>query len=96
MNIWFIIAIVASAVAVLMAIAILFGRGDWLGTIAYRLDLESYNIQRLRVVDALSIIVLVAYVWLSHLLHLKSLYVVLGFLVLGIIKSLVERTWARR
>ena len=71
MNIWLIISGGASLVVVLMCVAILLGRGDWL---VYELrsdDRDKFNLARLRVVTAVD--------WISFICILL-IAVIVGFI----------------
>ena len=58
MNGWIILSIVASIAVVLMCVAILLGRGDWLVYELRSEERQKYHIMRLRVVTSISYLLL--------------------------------------
>lgn len=96
MNIWLIISGVASLVVVLMCVAILLGRGDWMiSAIAFDNDSEKYDIKRLRIVSAVMPLVLLLFAWLDVWLEFSKTASIVIILAIGICGGLLDRFWAR-
>lgn len=96
MSIWLIISGVASLVVVLMCVAILLGRGDWMiSAIAYNDDGEKYDIKRLRIVSAVMPLVLLLVAWLDVWLEFSMIASIVIILAIGICGGLLDRFWAR-
>ena len=96
MNIWIIISGVASLVVVLMCVAILLGRGDWMiSAIAFNDDGEKYDIKRLRIVSAVMPLVLLLFAWLDVWLEFSMIASIVIILAIGICGGLLDRFWAR-
>lgn len=96
MNIWLIISGVASLVVVLMCVAILLGRGDWL---VYELrgdDRDKFNLARLRVVIAVEYLLMVLFVWVSHIFDFKDWISLVGIVLIAILAGLMKSRWAMR
>lgn len=96
MNIWLIISGVASLVVVLMCVAILLGRGDWL---VYELrgdDRDKFNLARLRVVIAVEYLLMVLLVWVSHIFDFKDWISLVGIVLIAILAGLMKSRWAMR
>ena len=96
MNIWLIISGVASVVVVLMCVAILLGRGDWMiSAIAFNEDSEKYDIKRLRIVSAVMPLVLLLFAWLDVWLEFSKTASIVIILAIGICGGVLDRFWAR-
>ena len=96
MSIWLIISGVASLVVVLMCVAILLGRGDWMiSAIAFNDDGEKYDIKRLRIVSAVMPLVLLLFAWLDVWLEFSMIASIVIILAIGICGGLLDRFWAR-
>lgn len=96
MSIWLIISSVASLVVVLMCVAILLGRGDWMiSAIAFNDDGEKYDIKRLRIVSAVMPLVLLLFAWLDVWLEFSMIASIVIILAIGICGGLLDRFWAR-
>ena len=96
MNIWLIISGVASLVVVLMCVAILLGRGDWMiSAIAFNEDGEKYDIKRVRIVSAVMPLVLLLFAWLDVWLEFSKTVSIVIILAIGICGGLLDRFWAR-
>ena len=96
MNIWLIISGVASLVVVLMCVAILLGRGDWMiSAIAFNDDGEKYDIKRLRIVSAVMPLVLLLFAWLDVWLEFSKTASIVIILAIGICGGVLDRFWAR-
>lgn len=96
MNIWLIISGVASLVVVLMCVAILLGRGDWL---VYELrgdDRDKFNLARLRVVIVIEYLLMVLLVWVSHIFDFKDWISLVGIVLIAILAGLMKSRWAMR
>lgn len=96
MNIWFIISGVASLVVVLMCVAIMLGRGDWL---VYELrgdDRDKFNLARLRVVIAVEYLLMVLLVWVQHIFDFKDWISLVGIVLIAILAGLMKSRWAMR
>lgn len=96
MNIWLIISGVASLAVVLMCVAILLGRGDWL---VYELrgdDRDKFNLARLRVVIAVEYLLMVLLVWVSHIFDFKDWISLVGIVLIAILAGLMKSRWAMR
>ena len=96
MNIWLIISGVASLVVVLMCVAILLGRGDWL---VYELrgdDRDKFNLARLRVVIAVEYLLMLLLVWVSHIFDFKDWISLVGIVLIAILAGLMKSRWAMR
>ena len=96
MSIWLIISGVASLVVVLMCVAILLGRGDWL---VYELrgdDRDKFNIARLRVITAIEYMLMVLFLWVSHIFDFSDLLSLVGVLLITVISGILKGRWAVR
>lgn len=96
MNIWLIISGVASLVVVLMSVAILLGRGDWL---VYELrgdDRDKFNLARLRVVIAVEYLLMVLFLWVSHIFDFKDSISFIGILLIAVLIGFIKGTWATK
>lgn len=96
MNIWLIISGVASLVVVLMCVAILLGRGDWL---VYELrsdDRDKFNLARLRVITAIEYMLMLLLVWASHLFDFKDSISFIGILLIAVLIGFIKGTWATK
>lgn len=96
MNIWLIISGVASLVVVLMCVAILLGRGDWL---VYELrsdDRDKFNLARLRVITAIEYMLMLLLVWASHLLDFNTHISFIAILLLAVLIGFIKGTWATK
>ena len=96
MSIWLIISGGASLVVVLMCVAILLGRGDWMiSAIAFNDDSEKYDIKRLRIVSAVMPLVLLLFAWLDVWFEFSKTVSIVIILAIGICGGLLDRFWAR-
>lgn len=96
MNIWLIISGVASLVVVLMCVAILLGRGDWL---VYELrsdDRDKFNLARLRVITAIEYMLMLLLVWASHIFDFKDSISFIGILLIAVLIGFIKGTWATK
>ena len=96
MNIWILIASIASLVVVLMSVAILFGRADKL---VYELrgdDCKRYNPTRLRAVTAIEYMLMMLLVWASHLFDFNAHISFLAILLLAVLTGIIKGTWATK
>lgn len=96
MNGWIILSIVASVVVVLMCVAILLGRGDWL---IYELksdDGGKYDITRLRVVTSISYMLMLLLVWVKHIFDFSDLLSLVGVVLISVIAGILKGRWAVR
>ncbi len=94
MSIWFIISGVASLVVVLMCVAILLGRGDWL---VYELrgdDRDKFNLARLRVITAIEYLLIVLFLWVSHIFDFSDWIFFIGILLISVVTGLIKSMWA--
>ena len=99
MNVFFIIGIIATVVVVVMAAAILMGRGDWMISgynTASKEDRAKYNLPRLRLLNGVSILVIILFVWVSNLLYLHDLIKASVLIAFAIIIAVLQYTWARK
>lgn len=99
MNIYIIIAIVASTVLLLMAIAVLLGRGDRLISgynTAKPEERARYNLPRLRALTGGFLLVILLLMWLSHLLGLSDGVTAAIVIALAVVEFVLQYTWARR
>lgn len=99
MNVFFIIGIIATVVVVVMAAAILMGRGDWMISgynTASKEDRAKYNLSRLRLLNGVSILVIILFVWVSNLLYLNDLIKASVLIAFAIIIAVLQYTWARK
>lgn len=96
MSIWLIISGGVSLVVVLMCVAILLGRGDWMiSAIAFNDDSEKYDIKRLRIVSAVMPLVLLLFAWLDVWFEFSKTASIVIILAIGICGGLLDRFWAR-
>lgn len=96
MNIWLIISGVASLVVVLMCVAILLGRGDWL---VYELrsdDRDKFNLARLRVITAIEYMLMLLLVWASYLFDFNTHISFIAILLLAVLIGFIKGTWATK
>ena len=97
MNIWLIISGVASLVVVLMCVAILLGRGDWL---VYELrgdDRDKFNLARLRVVTAVEYLLMVLFLWVSHIFDFNAhISFFIGILLIAVLIGFIKGAWATK
>ena len=96
MNIWILIASIASLAVVLMSVAILFGRADKL---VYELrgdDRERYNPSRLRVATAVEYMLMMLLVWASHLFDFNTHISFIAILLLAVLIGFIKGTWATK
>ncbi len=94
MNGWIILSIVASIALVLMCVAILFGRGDWL---VYELrgdDRDKFNLARLRVITAIEYLSIVLFLWVSHIFDFSDWIFFIGILLISVVMGLIKSMWA--
>lgn len=99
MNVFFIIGIIATVVVVVMAAAILMGRGDWMISgynTTSKEDRAKYNLSRLRLLSGVSILVIILFVWVSNLLYLNDLIKASVLIAFAIIIAVLQYTWARK
>lgn len=96
MNGWILLSVVASLVLLVIIVAILLGRGDWL---VYELksdEHKGYNIVRLRVVVAISYLLTLLLVWVSHIFDFKDWISLVGIVLIAILAGLMKSRWAMR
>lgn len=96
MSIWLIISGGASLVVVLMCVAILLGRGDWL---VYELrsdDRDKFNLARLRVITAIEYMLMLLLVWASHLFDFNTHISFIAILLLAVLIGFIKGTWATK
>ena len=99
MNVWLIIAIVASFVVLIIVTLILLGRGDWLISgynTSTKEERSKYNIVRLRVLTSVSMLLLLIFVWLFEILDVGNIVYSSVILSIAIISAILQYTWARR
>lgn len=96
MSIWLIISGGASLVVVLMCVAILLGRGDWL---VYELrgdDRDKFNLARLRVITAIEYLSMVLFLWVSHIFDFSDWISFICILLIAVIIGFIKGTWATK
>ena len=96
MNGWIILSIVASIAVVLMCVAILLGRGDWLVYELKSEDRQKYNIVRLRVVTSVAYLLLLLIVWMQHIFDFDDYISFAAVLLIAIITGRLKGGWAMR
>lgn len=96
MNIWLIISGVASLVVVLMCVAILLGRGDWLVYELRSEDRDKFNLARLRVITAIEYMLMLLLVWASHIFDFKDSISFIGILLIAVLIGFIKGTWATK
>lgn len=96
MNIWILIAGIASLAVVLMCVAILFGRADWAVYEFKGDDREKFNPTRLRVATAVGYLLMALLVWVSHICDFSTLISIIAILLLAVLSGLIKGTWAMR
>lgn len=85
-----------------MGILILVGKGDFMIKILRKPGAEKYNLGRLRLINALAMLVAIPYIIAIHLVARTPdaqnlIWVLTGILlVVVVILQILERTWAKR
>lgn len=91
--------IVISVLCTAISVMILVGRGDWMISgynLASAETKAKYNIQRLRLLSAITLAVVVIMVWLSYILDLSDIVIASVVIAVAIISAVLQYTWAQR
>lgn len=99
MNELMILSIVGTVVAVVAVVVILMGRGDWLISGYNRVSQEQrarYNLLRLRILTAMTLLVIVLFLWISYILNVNEVIKSSVILAIALIVVVLQYTWARR
>ncbi len=96
------ILIVTCVFCFVMGILILVGKGDFMIKILRKPGAEKYNLGRLRLINALAMLVAIPYIIAIHFVARTPdaqnlIWVLTGImLVVVVILQILERTWAKR